>query len=174
MTFAAGRGAAPSSLLPWRRANPRAALPSAGVLLASTGKPFSDASIALAVELAQGSRIRVVTIARIHGASFGLQHPGLMPNKKEKDAARALVAQAIKAIQRAGARADGEVVITRSPGRSFASAARAAGVARVIIDEADKGRLGRIEAQMAARYVRFRLRDVDLAVVLRPEISNAS
>jgi hypothetical protein len=174
MTFAAGRGVAPSSLLPWRRANPRAALPSAGVLLASAGKPFSDASIALAVELAQGSRIRVVTIARIHGASFGLQHPGLMPNKKEKDAAQAIVAKAIKAIQRAGARADGEVVITRSPGRSFTSAARAAGVARVIIDEADKGRLGRIEAQMAARYVRFRLRDVDLAVVLRPEISTNS
>jgi hypothetical protein len=165
MTLRAGRGAAPPSLLRWRRANQRAALPAAGVLLASTGKPFSDASIALAVELAAGGRIRVVTIARIHGASFGLQHPGLMPSKKEKDAAQALVTKAIKAIQRAGARADGEVVMTRSPGRSFTRAARAAGAARVIIDEADQGRLGRIEARMAARYVRFRLREVDLAVV---------
>ena len=65
------------------------------------------------------------------------------------------------------------MVITRSPGRSFTSAARAAGVARVIIDETDKGRLGRIEARMAARYVRFRLRDVDLAVVLRPQNHDA-
>jgi hypothetical protein len=63
MMLGTDRGASPSSILPWRRANPRAALPSAGVLLASAGKPFSDASIALAVELAQGSRIRVVTIA---------------------------------------------------------------------------------------------------------------
>jgi hypothetical protein len=147
----------PPFLLPWRRPNPRAALPSAAVLLASTGKPFSDASIALAVELAQGSRIRVVTVARIHGASFGLQHPGLMPNKKEKDGAQALVTRAIKAIQRAGGAADGEVVMTRSPGRSFARAARAAGVARVIVDEAGKRRADRLETWLATRYLRLRL-----------------
>ena len=33
----------------------------------------------------------MITIARIHGSSLGLQHPGLMPNKKEKDAAQAIV-----------------------------------------------------------------------------------
>jgi hypothetical protein len=165
MMLAAVRGASPSSILPWRRASPRAELPSAGVLLASTGRPFSDEAISRAVELAQGNRVRVITIARIHGSSFGLQHPGLMPNKKEKDAARVLVTQAIKALQKAGAKADGEVVITRSPGRSFAKAARAAGVARVVIDDTGKGRLGKIEARAAARYVRFRLREVDLAVV---------
>jgi nucleotide-binding universal stress UspA family protein len=152
-------------MLPWRRASARAALPAAGVLLASTGRPFSDAAISRAVELAAGSRVRVVTIARIHGSSFGLQHPGLMPNKKEKDNAQALVTQAIKALQKAGAKADGEVVITRSPGRSFAKAARAAGVARVVISDTGKGRLGRIDAWFAARYIRFRLKEVDLAVV---------
>jgi hypothetical protein len=158
-------GRAAASLLPWRRPNPRAALPSATVLLASTGQPFSAGSIALAVELAQGSRIRVVTIARIHGASFGLQHPGLMPTKKEKDAAQALVANAIKRIQRAGGAADGEVVMTRSPGRSFARAARSAGVARVIIDQAGERRLDRLETWLAGRYLRLRLRQVDLAAV---------
>ena len=165
MMSAAVRGDSPRSMLPWRRVSARAALPSAGVLLASTGKPFSDAAIGRAVELAQGDRVRVVTIARIHGSSFGLQHPGLMPNKKEKDAAQALVTQAIKALQRAGAKADGEVVITRSPGRSLARAARAAGVARVVIDDTGKGRLDKIEAWTTASYIRFRLKNVDLAVV---------
>ena len=165
MRYGTDGGDSARSTLPWRRASARAALPAAGVLLASTGRPFSDAAISRAVELAQGSRVRVVTIARIHGSSFGLQHPGLMPNKKEKDAAQALVTQAIKALQKAGAKADGEVVITRSPGRSFAKAARAAGVGRVVIDDAGTGRLGTIEARAAARYLRFSLRDVDLAVV---------
>jgi hypothetical protein len=117
------------------------------------------------VELAQGNRVRVITIARIHGSSFGLQHPGLMPNKKEKDAAQAVVTHAITALHKAGEKADGEVVITRSPGRSFAKAARAADVTRVVIDDTGTGRLGKIEAWAAARYVRFRLREVDLAVV---------
>ncbi len=153
------------SMLPWRRTNARAALPSAGVLLASTGKPFSDVAINRAAELAGGSRGRVITIARIHGASFGLQHPGLMPNKKEKDAAQALVTQAIKALQKAGAKADGEVVITRAHGSSFTRAARAAGVTRVLIDDTAKTRLGKLEAWTAARYIRLRLKNVDLAVV---------
>jgi nucleotide-binding universal stress UspA family protein len=165
MMFRTDRADSPRSILPWRRTNARAALPSAGVLLASTGKPFSDVAISRAAELAQGSRVRVITIARIHGSSFGLQHPGLMPNKKEKDAAQALVTQAIKALQKAGAKADGEVVITRSLGRSFTRAARAAGVALVLIDDTSKSRLDRIDAWFAARYIRLRLKDVDLAVV---------
>jgi nucleotide-binding universal stress UspA family protein len=168
MMIAAVPADSPRSLLPWRRTNARAALPSAGVLLASTGKPFSDVAINRAAELARstgGSRVRVITIARIHGSSFGLQHPGLMPNKKEKDAAQALVTQAIKALQKAGAKADGEVVITRAPGRSFARAARAAGVARVLIDATGRGRLDRLEARTAARYLHFRLKNVDLALV---------
>jgi nucleotide-binding universal stress UspA family protein len=159
------RGDSARSILPWRRTSARAALPSAGVLLASTGKPFSDAAISRAAELAYGDRVRVITIARIHGSSFGLQHPGLMPNKKEKDAAQALVTQAIKALQKAGAKADGEVVITRSPSRSFATAARAAGVARVVIDDPGRSRLGTFDAWFAARYIRFRVKDVDLALV---------
>ena len=165
MMFGTDRGASPSSVLPWRRANPRAALPSAGVLLASTGRPFSDVAINRTVELAQGNRVRVITIARIHGSSFGLQHPGLMPNKKEKDAAQALVTHAIKALQKAGTKADGEVVIARSPGRSFAKAARAAGVARVVIDDTGPRRLDKIDAWLAARYLQLRLKDVDLAVI---------
>jgi len=153
---------------PWRPA-PRAALPPAGVLLASTGKPFTDAAIAeaarLAGDLAGGGRVRVITIARIHGTSLGLQHPGLMPNKKEKDAAQALVTRAIKALQKAGAKADGEVVITRSPAKSFTRAARASGASHVVLDNPPGGPLKRLDVGLTARYVRFRLREVDLTVM---------
>src|SRR5258708_38658067 len=66
----------------------RASLPQAGLVLASTGKPFSAAAIDLAAARARQaaeSRVRGGTVARVHGASFGLQHPGLMPHKKGKE-----------------------------------------------------------------------------------------
>jgi hypothetical protein len=151
---------------PWRPASPRAALPAAGVLLASTGKPFTEAAIAAAARIAgglPGGRVRVITIARVHGSALGLQHPGLMPSKKEKDAAQAIVTKAIKSLQRSGLKADGEVVITRSPGRSFARAARAAGASHVVLDRPPGGPLTRLDADVTARYLRFRLRDVALA-----------
>jgi nucleotide-binding universal stress UspA family protein len=153
---------------PWRPEPARAALPAAGVLLASAGQPFTDAAIAEAARLAgarPGVRVRVITIARIHGTSFGLQHPGLMPSKKEKDAAQAIVTRAIKILQRSGLKADGEVVITRSPARSFTRAARAAGAAHVVLDNPPGGPLTRLDASATARYLRFRLRDVTLALV---------
>jgi hypothetical protein len=165
MMFGTDGGDSARSMLPWRRVSARAALPSAGVLLASTGRPFSDEAISQAAELAQGNRVRVITIARIHGSSFGLQHPGLMPNKKEKDAAQAIVTKAIRSLQRSGLKADGEVVITRSPGKSFTRAARAAGASHVVLDNPPGGPLTRLDTGATARYLRFRLRDVSLALV---------
>lgn len=137
-------------------------------MLASTGRPFSDAAIEQATSLASQSRsrVRVVTVARIHGSAFGLQHPGLMPNKKEKDAAQQVVTDAIKALQRKGLAADGEVVITRSPGSSFARVARAArAVTHVIVDGRGRGWLGRMEAGASAGVVRYRVKGVSVLVV---------
>jgi hypothetical protein len=153
---------------PWRPAPPRAALPPAGVLLASTGKPFTEAGIAAAARLAgelgpDAPRVRVITVARVHGSSFGLQHPGLMPNKQEKDAAQAIVTKAIKSLQRSGVKADGEIAITRSPARSFARSARAADVTHVVLDNPPGGYLARLDAWLAWKYLRFRLRDIPVA-----------
>lgn len=155
---------------PWRPAPARSALPPAGVLLASTGKPFTQAAIAAAARLASeqstgGGRVRVITVARVHGTSFGLQHPGLMPNKQEKEAAQDVVTKAIKSLQRSGLKADGEVAITRSPARSFTRAARAAGAVHIVLDRPPGGLLSRLDAGATARYLRFRLRHVALALV---------
>jgi hypothetical protein len=88
-----------------------------------------------------------------------------MPNKNEKDAAQAVVTTAIKSLQRSGLKADGEVVITRSPAKSFTRAARAAGVTQVVLDSPSAGPLTRLDTWLAARYLRFRLRDTPLAVI---------
>ena len=59
------------------------------ILLASEGRPISDAAIARVVELAKasGASVRVFTIARIHGVSFGMQMPGLLPTKARVEGA---------------------------------------------------------------------------------------
>jgi hypothetical protein len=82
-----------------------------------------------------------------------------MPSKKEKDAAQAIVTRAIKSLQRSGLKADGEVVITRNPGRSFAAVATSArDVTHVIIDEQRGGWLGKAGARLTGRSVLLRLR----------------
>jgi nucleotide-binding universal stress UspA family protein len=85
------------------------------ILLASEGRPIPDAAIDRVVELARpgGATVRVFSIARIHGVSFGLQTPGLLPTKKEWDEQRQLVGRAVKRLERKGIDADGHVVGTR-------------------------------------------------------------
>ena len=85
------------------------------ILLASEGRPFSNAAIARVVELARPSEasVRVFSIARVHGVAFGLPNPGLLPTKKEWDEQRAFVDAAVKRLRRKGIEVDGHVVGTR-------------------------------------------------------------
>ena len=69
----------------------------AGVLLASSGAPFSSAAIRRARELAAGEPVAVLSILKVYGSSFGLPNPGLMPNRRERDEQYAIVRRAITA-----------------------------------------------------------------------------
>jgi nucleotide-binding universal stress UspA family protein len=94
---------------------PGAEGPFTRILLASEGRVFPDTAIARVVELARRSdaSVRVFSLARIHGTSFGFPSPGLLPTKKEWAQQRDLVAKAVKRLQRKGLEADGHVVGTR-------------------------------------------------------------
>ena len=85
------------------------------ILLASEGRPISDAAIDRVVELARAGNasVRVFSIARVHGVAFGLQTPGLLPTKKEWDDQREIVGRAVQRLERKGIDADGHVVGTR-------------------------------------------------------------
>lgn len=104
------------------------------VLLASTGTPFSSAAIDRAADLAEGGRIGVISIARLHGYAFGLPNPGLMPTKKERAAQLAIVEAAIDRLAARGIEADGEVAITRSEVKVIANTARRRAVETVVMD----------------------------------------
>ena len=129
----------------------------AGVLLASPGAPFSKAAIRRAYELAAGEPVAVLAILKVYGSAFGLQNPGLMPNRRERDEQYANVRRAITAVERRGGTADGEITATRSAGRAIAKAARRRNVRYVVMDDHEAGRLSRITQGAVTATVRRRL-----------------
>jgi nucleotide-binding universal stress UspA family protein len=85
------------------------------ILLASEGRPIPTDAIDRVVELAKpwDASVRVFSIARIHGVSFGMSNPGLLPTKAEWAEQREIVNKAVKRLERKGIEADGHVVGTR-------------------------------------------------------------
>jgi nucleotide-binding universal stress UspA family protein len=85
------------------------------ILLATEGRPIPDAAIRRVLELAdpEGASVRVLSIARVHGTSFGMPTPGLLPSRDEWREQQAIVTKAIKRIKRKGIPADGHVIGTR-------------------------------------------------------------
>jgi nucleotide-binding universal stress UspA family protein len=145
-------------MLPSRRrwdAQPREP---AGVLLASSGAPFSRAATRRACELAAGRPVAVISILRVYGSAFGLPNPGLMPTRREREEQVAIVDRAIRDLERQGCTADGQVTATRSAGRAIAKAARARQVSYVVMDAHPATGIRKvIEGELAA-IVRRRLR----------------
>jgi nucleotide-binding universal stress UspA family protein len=104
------------------------------ILLASEGRPFSDAAIARVVELAgPDASARVFSIARVHGVSFGMQTPGLLPTKKEWAEQRDIVDRAVKRLERKGIDADGHVVGTRKSTKRIIQEASLAGCEAIVM-----------------------------------------
>src|ERR1700686_3416408 len=119
--------------------------------------PAGAAVVARAVRLAAEGKVAVVAPLRIYGSSFGFPNPGLLPTRREKEEARRAVERTIRSIERAGAKADGQITATRRPAKIIASAPRRRGARSVVIDAAPVGALRKmIEGDLAAA-VRRRL-----------------
>ena len=91
------------------------AAPVGRILLASEGRAIPAAAIELAAQLAQehGGRVHVFSVVRVWGSGFGFPNPGLLPNKREWDAQRAVVGDAVKALRKRGIEATAQVLATR-------------------------------------------------------------
>jgi nucleotide-binding universal stress UspA family protein len=114
------------------------------ILLASEGRAIPEEAIEFALELASesGASVRVLSIARVHGVAFGLQTPGLMPNKREWDEQREIVRRAVKRLKRRGVEADGHVIGTRKAAKSICQEAVVAGCEAIVMAaDPDRNRL---------------------------------
>jgi len=114
------------------------------ILLASEGRPIPDTAIQRTIELAAnaGACVHVLSIARVHGVSFGLQTPGLLPTKREWAEQREIVAKAVKRLRRVGIEADGHVVGTRKATKQICNEAAGKGCEAIVMAaEPDRNRL---------------------------------
>ena len=139
-----------------RRFDPQPTAP-AGVLLASTGEPFSKAAVRRAHELAAGETVAVLTILKVYGSQFGLPNPGLLPTRREREEQFALVQRTIAALERRGGTADGQIATTRSAGRTIAKVARVRNVRYVVMDDREQTGVGRFAQASVLATVRRRL-----------------
>jgi nucleotide-binding universal stress UspA family protein len=87
------------------------------VLLASEGRAFSQRVVEFASSL--GAPVRVFSVARVYGTSFGFPNPWLRPSQHEWREQKDNVERAIKALKRQGIDADGHIVGTRKATRSI-------------------------------------------------------
>jgi hypothetical protein len=138
------------------------------VLLATDGRTdFSKGAVAAAAALAPSGPIAVVTIAKVYGSAYGMPNPGLLPTKQEMAERLGWVAAAVKALEKRGAVADGQVASTRKPVRQLSRIALARGVRFVVIDETTAtGWRRRIEGDVGADLARkLRRHGVEVRVV---------
>jgi nucleotide-binding universal stress UspA family protein len=105
------------------------------ILLASEGRPFSDAAIARVIELARpgDASVRVFSIARVHGVAFGMPNPGLLPTRQEWAEQRGIVERAVKRLERKGIEAEGHVVGTRKSTKRILQEAEFAGCDAIVM-----------------------------------------
>lgn len=105
------------------------------VLVASEGRRFSKEVIDLAVQIAsaESGYVRVLTVARLWGTSFGLPNPGLRPSKREMAEQEDNVRWAIAQLLELGVKADGHIVITRNPRKSILNEATRHGCAAIVM-----------------------------------------
>jgi nucleotide-binding universal stress UspA family protein len=117
------------------------------ILLASEGRAIPRSAIERVVQLARpGARVRVLSIARVHGVGFALPAPGLMPNKRELQEQREIVSKAIARLKRKGLEADGHVLGTRKATKRICEEASLTG-SEAIVMAADPN-AGRIRGDM--------------------------
>jgi len=144
------------------------------VLLAGLGMPFTSAAVRRAAELAKqcelsyDTPVAVLTIARMYGSSFGMQNPGLMPTKKERETQIKLLEDAIGQLRRLGVHADGQVAVTRKFLRTIVSVARVRRARFVVMDDPGGSPLRRLIEGDPARYIRPRLADGAIIELVAP------
>jgi nucleotide-binding universal stress UspA family protein len=96
------------------------------ILLASEGRPISQAAMKLAQRMAgiAGAEVHVLSIARVWGTSFGMPHPGLLPNRREMQERHESVASAVTSLRRRNIEASGQVTGTRNAAKRILAEAR--------------------------------------------------
>jgi hypothetical protein len=105
---------------------------------------------------ATGGTVTVVLPLKIHGYSFGMPNPGLMPTKRERAVADEAITTTVSLLRQAGVDVDGQIVVTRHAHKAIPRIVRRRGANRVLLEDATASRLrrfleGDLRTQLARR-----------------------
>ena len=105
------------------------------MLLASEGRAIPAAAVDRAAELAResGGTVHVFSVARVWGTSLGFPNPGLQPTRHEWKEQRAVVDDAVKALERQGVDATGHVLGTRKATKRIVAEAERRGCTAIVM-----------------------------------------
>jgi nucleotide-binding universal stress UspA family protein len=105
------------------------------VLLASEGRAIPAAAVERAAELAResGGRVHVFSVARVWGTSFGFPNPGLQPTRHEWKEQRAVVDDAVRALEKRGVDATARVLGTRKATKRIVGEAERLGCTAIVM-----------------------------------------
>jgi nucleotide-binding universal stress UspA family protein len=105
------------------------------VLLATEGRAIPAAAVARAAELAResGGSVHVFSVARVWGTSFGFPNPGLQPTRQEWKEQRAVIEDAVKALEKRGVDATGHVLGTRRATKRIVGEAERRGCTAIVM-----------------------------------------
>jgi nucleotide-binding universal stress UspA family protein len=122
----------------FRRASPPpdpATLRVERVVVASEGRPIHWSVLQQAFELARPAKaeVRVISIARVWGTALGFPNPHLNPSRREWDAQRLLVREAVGAIEKAGFEASGHIIGTRRAAKRIVGEAARFGAGAIVM-----------------------------------------
>jgi nucleotide-binding universal stress UspA family protein len=140
-----------------------------GVLLASDGSAdFTSRAVAETVSIARdrgATTAAVVTIAKVHGTSLGLPHPGLMPTKAELKERVTWVNNAARDLKRQGLEADGQVASTRNPAKVIVNVARLRGASTIVVDRSPRSGWRRVIEGDLVHAITRRAKSAGITVV---------
>lgn len=113
------------------------------LVVASEGRKIPWVVLQRAFELARPAtaQVRVISIARVWGTSLGFPNPHLNPSKREWDAQRLLVREAVGALEKAGFEATGHVIGTRRAAKRIVSEAQRFGAGAIVMGADPKRRV---------------------------------
>jgi nucleotide-binding universal stress UspA family protein len=80
-----------------------------------------------------GASVRVFSIVRIYGHSFGLPNSGPLPTNRDWERQRTLVADAVKRLSGKGVEVDSSVLATRKPAKQICDEATKEGCEAIVM-----------------------------------------
>ncbi|MBI3649344.1 MAG: universal stress protein [Actinobacteria bacterium] len=120
--------------------------------------PFGHEVLRRVIDLAtpEHAKITVISIARVHGTSFGFPNPGLQPNRLEIEEQRRIIAEAVEALRSEGFEVRSAMSKARNAAKMIARWGKAKNFHAIVVPDPERPRWRRVIEGDLARDIERR------------------